>query len=411
MSERRARQFGARSWVRLLLATVTVLLVCFFGRSARAGTLAISPASVTLPPSGTQTFTASGGSGTGYVWSLPVAPSGGTISASGLYTAGTTPNVLDQVQVTDSNFAIATAIVNVGPGVTITPSSVTLAPGDTQPFTASGGNAPYTWHLIGAGSGASASVSASGVYTAGANTGVDTVQVTDSLGGKDAVTITVVASVPLGTPCTTPGTCPANSSGVKNCVDGVCCDSACAGQCQACNTSSQVGTCVTISGPPVGKRTACPMGESSNPCSMKVCDGTSPTACTSFVGSDVTCGVASCIDGVGTPGAVCEGDGGCKLVVAKSCGAYACVSNACATACTDTSECSPGSYCNVATHKCVKPDAALASESADAAAGPASTPKVTTGCDVSWGAPGGGSLVALAGLVGALGLARRRRAA
>jgi len=409
MSKARGCRDGVASQVRLLFATVAFLLVTVLGGQARAGALAISPTSAKVPPRGTQAFTASGGSGTGYVWSLPVAPSGGTISATGLYTAGAIPDVLDQVQVTDSNFAIATAVVNVGAGVAITPNGVTLAPGDTQPFTASGGNAPYTWTLLTKGSGAAATISATGVYTAGASTGKDTVQVADSLGSKDSVTVTVVTSVPLGTPCTTSGTCPAASDGDKYCVDGVCCDSACAGQCQACNTANKVGTCVIITGPPVGTRTACPVSNANNPCSSKVCDGTSATACTSFVGKETTCGVASCVDGVGTPGAVCVGDGGCEVVKPKSCGAFACVSNACATSCTDDSDCSTSSYCDVATHKCVTPAPADASINGDAGLPPA--PSANSGCGVGGGGSGTVPLVAI-GVVAALlvGLRRRRAA-
>src|SRR5262249_50214405 len=55
--------------------------------------LAISPATVTVAPRGTATFSASGGSGTGYVWSLAVNASGGSISQTGVYTAGATGSV------------------------------------------------------------------------------------------------------------------------------------------------------------------------------------------------------------------------------------------------------------------------------------------------------------------------------
>lgn len=77
------------------------------------GALSISPATATVSPGGAVGFTASGGSGTGYVWSLAVNASGGSITAAGVYTAGTKGNVSDTVEVTDSLGNTATATVAV----------------------------------------------------------------------------------------------------------------------------------------------------------------------------------------------------------------------------------------------------------------------------------------------------------
>ena len=58
-------------------------------------------------------FTAAGGSGQGYAFSVPVDPSGGTVDAhTGLYTAGKNSGI-DTVRVTDSAGAEATATVQV----------------------------------------------------------------------------------------------------------------------------------------------------------------------------------------------------------------------------------------------------------------------------------------------------------
>jgi hypothetical protein len=317
-----------------------------------AQALAVSPSTATVAPRAMQTFTASGGSGSGYSWSMAAAPSGGSISSTGDYTAGPTPNVTDQVQVTDSMLNVATATVIVSAGVSIMPAGITLAPGNMQQFTATGGTPPYSWSLVMNTSGGN--ISAAGLYTAGNTLGSDTVRVADSANNSLTVPVMVVAKVPLGTPCTSAGTCPVTADGNPYCVDGVCCNGACAGQCQACNTASSQGTCVTISGPVVGTvRPACPGSNSSNPCSAKVCDGKNPNACDVFVGAETMCGAATCIDLVGTPAAVCQGDGTCQKVTQQTCAPFACVSDQCATSCTNDAECTPGNYCNVTTGKCI----------------------------------------------------------
>ena len=290
--------------------------------------------------------------------------------------------------------------------LSITPTSVTLAPGQTQQFLGMGGNPPYVWTLSANGSGPAASISLMGLYTAGAATGVDTVQLADSSGGSVTATVNVLAMVPIGATCASASVCPVTSDGNAYCVDGVCCDSACTGQCQGCNTAGAIGKCVTVSGPPVGMRPACPMSDPNDVCSSMACDGKSATSCDVFVGSSVVCGPANCVDFIGTPLAVCMGDGGCQHVSPASCGTYACVSGACATSCTNTSECSPGNYCEVDAGKCVVPDAG--SGSADGGTGPHSAPTpASSGCAIGTAPRGLAPSVALAALVGLV--VRRRR--
>ncbi len=81
--------------------------------------VSISPGTATVAPLGSQTFTASGGSGSGYAWSLATNNSGGSINAStGAYTAGAMGSVSDVVQATDSlsDSATATITVTAAPG-------------------------------------------------------------------------------------------------------------------------------------------------------------------------------------------------------------------------------------------------------------------------------------------------------
>lgn len=79
-------------------------------------TLVISPARAIVRPGGALTFTASGGTGTGYVFSFATAgdnASGGTIgSGSGAYVAGSRAIRTDRVTVTDSGSNTAVALVD-----------------------------------------------------------------------------------------------------------------------------------------------------------------------------------------------------------------------------------------------------------------------------------------------------------
>src|SRR5207244_1977624 len=72
------------------------------------------PSSASNAPKATQTFSASGGSGTGFTWSMQSSPSGGSVTSGGVYTAGSVGSVTDVVKVTDSLGNTQTANVTVG---------------------------------------------------------------------------------------------------------------------------------------------------------------------------------------------------------------------------------------------------------------------------------------------------------
>jgi hypothetical protein len=107
----------------------------------------------------------------------------------------------------------------------------------------------------------------------------------------------------LGAACATGSECDSNV-----CVDRVCCESSCPGQCEACDTSGSPGRCVqVVTGPPHGGRTPC---GGTDMC-VGSCDGTSRTAC-GFPGGVVTCSGTCPGGGLVVPG-VCDGNGGCAL--------------------------------------------------------------------------------------------------
>lgn len=134
---------------------------------------------------------------------------------------------------------------------------------------------------------------------------------------------------------------------LKHCVDGVCCDSACTGQCQACSSS---GVCSRVSsGAPKGNRSAC---AGSGECGG-YCNGSSDTQCF-LPGGTVTCANAalqSCAaDLASAIGPVCDGKGACASTASTPCGSSKyCSSNTCVaklsngSACTKAAQCTSGS--------------------------------------------------------------------
>ncbi len=140
------------------------------------------------------------------------------------------------------------------------------------------------------------------------------------------------------------------------CFDGVCCDRACTGQCEACDIPGAEGICSGITGAPHGTRTACDDG-GPNVCRALACDGDkSVTTCLSYKnGPSKECAPAKCEDGVVTEASFCNGEGGCITPDPKSCGAYLCDATACKTSCTATADCATGYTC--VSNKCIPAEA------------------------------------------------------
>jgi uncharacterized protein (TIGR03382 family) len=120
----------------------------------------------------------------------------------------------------------------------------------------------------------------------------------------------------------------------------VCCNTACDGQCEACNVAGSAGTCTAVTGAPRGDRPAC--GSDGSECGG-VCNGTERATCT-YPSAAVQCGTLGCSEGVATLSATCNGAGTC-VVATQECGAYTCGENACRTACTSDAECSDSGIC------------------------------------------------------------------
>jgi hypothetical protein len=164
------------------------------------------------------------------------------------------------------------------------------------------------------------------------------------------------------------------------CADGVCCNTACNGGCDACNLAGSSGTCTVVA---AGSPGAGPN------CAPYVCDGTNaacPASCTTNascasgaycqagvcigrLGDGQACAIGTdCLSGFCTDGVCCNAacSGPCDVCSAAlgatssgtctdvagpgnpSCGAYQCTgaSAACPTSCVDDTSCSGGNFCS-----------------------------------------------------------------
>ncbi len=146
---------------------------------------------------------------------------------------------------------------------------------------------------------------------------------------------------PPGFPCETSADCP-NSF----CIDGVCCDSACGGQCEACN-GERLGLCSAIEGSPHGNREPCVGDEA---CAQ--CDGQNRVACSFPSGN--SCG-NGCEGSTLTVGS-CDGNGACKTLFSNNCAPFKCNATelSCETKCAvDNDTCADSAQCNTEKGICV----------------------------------------------------------
>ncbi len=150
-----------------------------------------------------------------------------------------------------------------------------------------------------------------------------------------------------GTACDDASDC---SSGF--CVDRVCCETNCTGQCEACDVAGSEGTCSAVTGPPHGARPPCTVGTSAE--CLGQCDGSNRAVCV-YPGTSTLCGATACDGNVFKPYR-CDGLGGCQQATTVDCGAYACDSAAksCKTSCTTDGDCASGAVCNTGAGQCAQ---------------------------------------------------------
>jgi hypothetical protein len=178
-----------------------------------ATSVVVSPSSVSVVESGTQQFTASEkdqfghamASQPSFTWSVS---GGGTMSASGLFSAGTTPGgPFTVTAIASGHSGVASVTVTLSPpvltSIQVSPASASVAPGGTEQFTAHAidqfGNPmnpppAFGWSTSGGGT-----IDAAGLFTAGGTAG-GPFTVTASSGAVHGAAMVTVAVVSGATP-------------------------------------------------------------------------------------------------------------------------------------------------------------------------------------------------------------------
>ncbi|HEX2871591.1 MAG TPA: hypothetical protein VHP33_10050 [Polyangiaceae bacterium] len=134
-------------------------------------------------------------------------------------------------------------------------------------------------------------------------------------------------------------------AGGKPCVDGVCCESACSGSCEACSgllSGGLNGTCLPIP-PDKDPQNECAADADPTSCQADgACSG--QRSCRRFAKPGSPCGETSCEAG-NVSGKICNGGGACEQAQV-ACAPYACSADRCGTECASDEECDADSaYC------------------------------------------------------------------
>ncbi len=182
----------------------------------------LTPATATVAAGATQQLTAQGKMSDGSTGAVAVtwSATGGTVSTSGLYKAGTTAGSYRVIAVQQGGTKADTSAITVTKtalsSVVLTPATATVAAGATQQFTAQGklsdgstGAVTVTYAATGG------TVSTSGLYKAGTTAGTYRVIAVQQGGTKadtSAITVTATASAPAPAPPPAPAPAPANGT-------------------------------------------------------------------------------------------------------------------------------------------------------------------------------------------------------
>lgn len=148
--------------------------------------------------------------------------------------------------------------------------------------------------------------------------------------------------------------CDSNTEcGSNFCVDGVCCDGACNGQCRFCASSQAPGWCINVPASTPDPRRAAGVTDSSRICSPQsqsscgrngMCNGNG--GCQLWP-NNTMCANQSCSSSTNTysPARLCDGAGTCRSQPSLTCAPYKCNANSCGTACGSNNDCVSPNEC------------------------------------------------------------------
>ena len=148
-----------------------------------------------------------------------------------------------------------------------------------------------------------------------------------------------------GQPCKDSSSC---ASG--QCVDGVCCENACAGACQSCNLPSSPGRCLNVAANAPDPHKNCKDQGAASCSTNGKCDGTG--TCQTYPVGQV-CGTETCTAGSYSPPPTCNASSQCTPSPSRPCNPYVCNGTACYTSpCTNNTQCVNGNVCSGAPPSC-----------------------------------------------------------
>ena len=174
------------------------------------------------------------------------------------------------------------------------------------------------------------------------------------------------------------------------CVDGYCCNTWCAGVCEACNVADSEGTCTEHSATtdPEGECGLCKVCNGTGACvnvpngvdPLDECTQSSVTSCGADGSCDgggacrkwnaaTVCADQTCSGSTQTLTSYCNGVGACISGVISDCCPFGCSGNACRTACTSNSHCCSGMFCINGECESTLPDGSACSAAGQCASG------------------------------------------